>query len=60
MADKESLLFTKQTEEEQKADFHSCRYCFMGPGIYRVEDKGEISYLCEKHYQEVKAKGFLW
>lgn len=32
--------------------FQSCRYCFIGGGLYRVDSDEGTYYVCEKHREE--------
>ena len=32
--------------------FQSCRYCFIGVGLYRVDSDEGAYYVCEEHRKE--------
>jgi hypothetical protein len=32
--------------------FQSCRYCFIGVGLYRIDSDEGTYYICEKHREE--------
>ena len=38
--------------KNKNSEFQSCRYCFIGVGLYRLDSDEGAFYVCEKHKQE--------
>jgi hypothetical protein len=36
----------------KNSTFQSCRYCFIGVGLYRIDSEEGSYYVCEKHREE--------